>query len=92
LKANSAFWNTEADIFIPAAGSRLIDEKYLDLMIDNGLELISAGANVPTIKKFSMETFYKRQMKTLASFPDFSANCGMARVLPICGKKYHNYR
>ena len=87
-KANSAFWNTEADIFIPAAGSRLIDEKYLDLMIDNGLELISAGANVPFNDK---EIFYgnilQKADENVSIVSDFIANCGMARVFAYLMEK-----
>lgn len=80
-EANNSFWNTKADIFIPAAGSRLIGEDNLNQMIENGLELISAGANVPFKDK---EIFYgpilQKADENISIISDFIANCGMARV------------
>ena len=50
-------------------------------MIDNGLELISSGANVPFADK---EIFFgpisKSADERVSVIPDFIANCGMARV------------
>ena len=39
-EANDKIWNLKADIFVPAAASRLINHNQLDKMIKNGLELI----------------------------------------------------
>ena len=50
-------------------------------MIDNGLEVISSGANVPFADK---EIFFgpisKSADERVSVIPDFIANCGMARV------------
>ncbi len=50
-------------------------------MLENGLEVISCGANVPFDDK---EIFYGDTAEfadsTLTVIPDFIANCGMARV------------
>ena len=57
------------------------NQKQLDMMIDNGLELISSGANVPFVDK---EIFFgpisKSADERVSVIPDFIANCGMARV------------
>ncbi len=74
-------WKVGAEIFIPAAASRLVDKSHLDKMIKNGLEVISSGANVPFADK---EIFYgpisEYADKKVACIPDFISNCGMARV------------
>ena len=44
---NDKIWEVGAEIFIPAAASRLLSQKQLDSMIKEGLEVISSGANVP---------------------------------------------
>jgi glutamate dehydrogenase/leucine dehydrogenase len=50
-------------------------------MIDNGLEVISSGANVPFADK---EIFFgpisKNADERISVLPDFIANCGMARA------------
>ena len=80
-QANQKIWTVGAEIFIPAAASRLLTQKQLDQMIDNGLEVISAGANVPFADK---EIFYgpisKSADESVSVLPDFIANCGMARA------------
>lgn len=74
-------WHMDADIFIPAAASRLVTRYHLDLMINSGLELIAAGANVPFADQ---EIFYgpisEYADQKVSVIPDFIANCGMARV------------
>ena len=81
IEVNQKIWSIGADIFIPAAASRLITQKQLDLMISHGLEVISSGANVPFADK---EIFFgpisKNADKRISVLPDFIANCGMARV------------
>lgn len=75
------FWNTEAEIFIPAAASRLIHKEHLKGLIDKGLEMISCGANVPFADNeifFGPIAEYADAKVTV--IPDFIANCGMARV------------
>ena len=50
-------------------------------MVENGLEVISVGANVPFADK---EIFYgpisKSADERISVLPDFIANCGMARA------------
>ena len=80
-EANEKIWSVGAEIFVPAAASRLLSQNQLDIMIDNGLEVISSGANVPFADK---EIFFgpisKSADKRISVLPDFIANCGMARV------------
>lgn len=80
-QAQTEFWKTKADIFIPCAGSRFVSEDNLNEMIKAGVEVISSGANVPFNDP---EIFYGKILnkadKNLAVIPDFIANCGMARV------------
>ncbi len=80
-QANEKIWNIGAEIFVPAAASRLLTQAQLDTMIDNGLEVISSGANVPFADK---EIFFgpisKSADERVSVLPDFIANCGMARV------------
>ena len=80
-EVNKRIWSTPADIFIPAAASRLIQRDQLENMIGAGVEVISSGANVPFADN---EIFYGPIMsyadENLSLIPDFIANCGMARV------------
>lgn len=80
-EVNEKIWSVGAEIFVPAAASRLLSQKQLDQMIENRLELISSGANVPFADK---EIFFgpisKSADERVSVIPDFIANCGMARV------------
>ncbi|MBT3418323.1 MAG: Glu/Leu/Phe/Val dehydrogenase [Flavobacteriales bacterium] len=80
-EVNKQIWEVRAEIFIPAAASRLLSQSQLDTMIENGLEVISAGANVPFADK---EIFFgpisRSADERISVLPDFIANCGMARV------------
>ncbi len=80
-EANEKIWNVGAEIFVPAASSRLVQQQEVDKMIANGLEVIACGANVPFADK---EIFFGSIMEHtdnhVAVIPDFIANCGMARV------------
>lgn len=80
-KANKEIWSVGAEIFVPAAASRLLSQNQLDQMISNGLEVISSGANVPFADK---EIFFgpisKNADERISVIPDFIANCGMARA------------
>lgn len=78
---NAKVWDLKAEIFIPAAASRLITQDQLDRMVNSGLEVISCGANVP----FADEAIFygpisEHADKNVSVIPDFIANCGMARV------------
>ena len=80
-KVNKEIWGIGAEIFVPAAASRLLSEDQLDMMISNNLEVISSGANVPFADE---EIFFgpisKRADQMISVLPDFIANCGMARA------------
>lgn len=78
---NNKIWSLPAEIFIPAAASRLVSKEQVQKMIDSGLEVISPGANVPFADK---EIFFGPIMEYtdnhLSLLPDFISNCGIARV------------
>ena len=78
---NNKIWSLPAEIFIPAAASRLVSKDQVQKMIDSGLEVISPGANVPFADK---EIFFGPIMEYtdnhLSLLPDFISNCGIARV------------
>jgi glutamate dehydrogenase/leucine dehydrogenase len=78
---NEKIWSIKTEIFAPCAASRLITINQIDEMIDNGLEVISCGANVPFADK---EIFFGPIMEhtdyQVSLLPDFISNCGMARV------------
>ncbi|MGB0838372.1 MAG: Glu/Leu/Phe/Val dehydrogenase dimerization domain-containing protein [Flavobacteriaceae bacterium] len=78
---NDKIWSLGAQIFIPAAASRLVSKDQVEKMIKSGLELISPGANVPFADK---EIFFGPIMEytdeRVSLLPDFVSNCGIARV------------
>jgi glutamate dehydrogenase/leucine dehydrogenase len=78
---NKKIWSLPAEIFVPAAASRLVSKGQVQQMIDAGLEVISPGANVPFADK---EIFFGPIMEYtdthLSLLPDFISNCGIARV------------
>ncbi|MEQ9402012.1 MAG: Glu/Leu/Phe/Val dehydrogenase dimerization domain-containing protein [Cyclobacteriaceae bacterium] len=80
-ECNEKIWSSGAEIFIPAAASRLVSQDQSEKMIANGLECISCGANVP----FRDEAIFYGPIAEyvdnhVALLPDFIANCGMART------------
>jgi glutamate dehydrogenase/leucine dehydrogenase len=82
-EAQEKIWEIGAEIFIPAAASRLVEKKHVQKMLANGLEVISCGANVPFAEDKSI-IFYgditEYTDQKCALLPDFVANCGMART------------
>ncbi|WP_162053982.1 Glu/Leu/Phe/Val dehydrogenase dimerization domain-containing protein [Pontibacter pamirensis] len=80
-EVNERIWSLPAEIFVPAAASRLISRAQVEQMINSGMEVISSGANVPFQDP---EIFFgptgEFADSRLAVIPDFIANCGMARV------------
>jgi glutamate dehydrogenase/leucine dehydrogenase len=80
-EANARVWELGAEIFVPAAGSRLVTKPQVEALCANGLEVVSCGANVPFNDP---EIFYGPTFafadQHAAVIPDFIANCGMARV------------
>lgn len=80
-EAAKQVWSCGAEIFIPAAASRLVTREQIDTMIAGGLEVIACGANVPFADK---EIFFgpigEYADERVSLIPDFISNCGMARV------------
>jgi len=80
-EVNAQIWDVQADVFLPCAASRLVNQDQLNRMLAAGVEVISSGANVPFA---DAEIFYgpiaEAADQQLAVVPDFIANCGMARV------------
>ena len=78
---NDKIWSVPAEIFIPAAASRLVTKDQVEQMIKAGLEVISPGANVPFA---DVEIFFGSIMeftdKQVSLIPDFISNCGIARL------------
>jgi glutamate dehydrogenase/leucine dehydrogenase len=78
---NDKIWSIGAEIFAPCAASRLVTQDQIDKLMQNGLEVISCGANVPFADK---EIFFGPIMEAvdqkISLIPDFISNCGMARV------------
>jgi len=74
-------WKLGAEIFIPAAGSRLVTKDQLDQMINTGLKVIACGANVPFAdKEIFMGPTLAYADAHVSVIPDFISNCGMART------------
>jgi glutamate dehydrogenase/leucine dehydrogenase len=78
---NQQIWQAGAEIFVPAAASRLVSREQVQQMATTGLEVIACGANVPFADP---EIFFGPTMEyadqQVAVIPDFISNCGMARV------------
>ncbi len=78
---NERIWSLPAEIFIPAAASRLVTKDQITQMIESGLQVISPGANVPFADS---EIFFGSIMEytdqKVSLIPDFISNCGIARV------------
>lgn len=78
---NEKIWDVTADVFLPCAASRLVTQNQIDRMVNAGLNLVSAGANVPFADQ---EIFFgpiaEHTDHHISVIPDFISNCGMARV------------
>lgn len=78
---NAKIWDLKAEVFIPCAASRMITQDQLDRMISAGIEVISAGANVPFADpQIFFGPIAEHADKHISVIPDFISNCGMARV------------
>jgi glutamate dehydrogenase/leucine dehydrogenase len=85
---NDRIWDINADIFIPAAASKLLTDKQVDRLINAGLETMSAGANVPFFDDdFLFGPTAEVVDNKISYIPDFIANCGMARVFAYLMQK-----
>ena len=80
-EVNSKIWDVKSEVFLPCAASRLITQDQTDRMIKAGLDVVSAGANVPFADP---EIFFgpiaDYTDNHVSVIPDFISNCGMARV------------
>ena len=85
---NDKIWKIGAEIFIPAAASRLVSKENIEDMIKGNLEVISCGANVPFADE---EIFFgpiaKNADQQVSIIPDFISNCGMARTFSYLMEK-----
>ncbi|MCL2542650.1 MAG: hypothetical protein FWE71_09375 [Nocardioidaceae bacterium] len=83
-EVDARIWDVGADIFLPCAASRLVTHQQVERLVAGGLELISAGANVPFADP---EIFYGPTYSfadhSVGVIPDFIANCGMARAFTL---------
>ncbi|TAE52470.1 MAG: Glu/Leu/Phe/Val dehydrogenase [Bacteroidetes bacterium] len=78
---NEKIWSCGAEVFVPAAGSRLVSREQVDQLISHGLEVISCGANVPFADPdIFLGPIALHADAHTAVIPDFIANCGMART------------
>jgi len=78
---DAKIWDIQAEVFLPCAASRMITRDQIDRMISSGIEVISAGANVPFADPeifFGAIADYADD--NISVIPDFISNCGMARV------------
>ncbi|MEQ8470128.1 MAG: Glu/Leu/Phe/Val dehydrogenase dimerization domain-containing protein [Marinoscillum sp.] len=80
-ECNEKIWNIGAEIFIPAAASRLVTREQAESLINNKLEVVACGANVP----FKDEAIFYGPIaeyvdQHAALITDFISNCGMART------------
>lgn len=78
---NEQAWESSAQIFIPAAASKLVTRVQAEKLLSHGLEIVSCGANVP----FKDDGVFHGPTsnwidKNCGLIPDFIANCGMACV------------
>lgn len=74
------FWQTGADVFIPAASSFLVTHERLEWLRQAGVRVIGCGANTPFDDHMGEVGVQKKADEHFAIIPDFIANCGMARV------------
>ena len=80
-EVNARIWDTKAEVFIPCAASRMITEDQLTRMINAGIEVIAAGANVPFADpQIFFGPIAEHADSKISIIPDFISNCGMARV------------
>jgi glutamate dehydrogenase/leucine dehydrogenase len=80
-EVNEKIWDIPAEVFAPCAASRLITQDQAERMIKSGVEVISAGANVPFADpEIFFGSIANHVDDHVSLIPDFIANCGMARV------------
>ncbi|MEN7549633.1 Glu/Leu/Phe/Val dehydrogenase dimerization domain-containing protein [Rapidithrix thailandica] len=90
-EANERIWQSPADIFVPAAASRLITRAQAESLIrKSGVQVISGGANVPfNDQEIFIGPIADYVDSSISLIPDFIANCGMARVFAYLMEEDH---
>lgn len=81
-EVNQRIWDLPAEIFVPAAASRLLTADQCQRLISKaGIEVIACGANVPFADaEIFIGPIADQTDDAVSVIPDFIANCGMARV------------
>lgn len=80
-EAKDQLWDLPAEIFIPAAKSRLVQKEHLKKLINGRLELIVCGANFPFVENdIFLGPVTKMADDKIALIPDFISNAGLARI------------
>ncbi|MEM6298341.1 MAG: Glu/Leu/Phe/Val dehydrogenase dimerization domain-containing protein [Bacteroidota bacterium] len=80
-EVNDKIWDLDAEIFVPAAASRLIQQDQIERMLQTNLEVVACGANVPFADpEIFFGSIADHTDRHISLIPDFIANCGMARV------------
>ncbi len=83
-EVNAKIWDLGAEIFLPCAASRLVTFEQVERLRAGGLEVISAGANVPFADpEIFYGPIYEYADQGVSVIPDFIANCGMARAFTL---------
>ncbi|HEX4189630.1 MAG TPA: Glu/Leu/Phe/Val dehydrogenase dimerization domain-containing protein [Marmoricola sp.] len=83
-EVDARIWDLGAEIFLPCAASRLVSHEQVERLCGAGLELISAGANVPFADpEIFYGPTYEYADRNVGVIPDFIANCGMARAFTL---------
>lgn len=72
------------EIFIPSAKSKIITKEYIINLINNGLEIISCGANNPFIETDYIYGECSQYIdRKIALVPDILSSLGMARLFHL---------
>ncbi|MCP2028479.1 glutamate dehydrogenase/leucine dehydrogenase [Flavobacterium sp. HSC-32F16] len=78
---NEKIWTIGAEIFAPCSTSEKITQNQIELLVLNGLEIISCGVNMPFADS---AVFYGPIMENVDNkvslLPYFISNCGMVRL------------
>ena len=74
-----AIKNYKISIFIPAAGSYLVNDAVADLLIQQQCELVVSGSNIP----FENDAVEKHLLKYMQVIPSYVSSGGMACALSV---------
>lgn len=77
----SEFWETEADVFVAAAASGMLDEARLDQLESAGVQILACGANHPFWALHPGDTRIERMAdERFSVIADVIAGCGTAHA------------